>query len=61
MGARAKEVEQEAGLLSEGVLQFLDHVADLLAEEYAAALKEERDASSDLREVLEREPTRTEH
>jgi hypothetical protein len=50
-----------ASLLSEDMLQFIDHLADLLAEEYAAALKEERDAGSSVCAVLEREPTRAEH
>jgi hypothetical protein len=47
--------------LSDEMLQFVDHLAELLAEEFAAALKEQRDASSGVREVLEREPEATEH
>lgn len=63
MGASAKVVREaeNGGPLSEAMNQFVDHLAELLAEEFAAALKEERDAGSDLREVLEREPTRAEH
>jgi hypothetical protein len=63
VGAAAKTLRagDDASPLSAEMLDFIDHLADLLAEEYAAALKEERDASSSLREVLEREPTRAEH
>ena len=62
MGAAAKLREGEgASPISEEMLQFIDHLAELLAEEYAAALKEERDASSSVCAVLEREPARAEH
>jgi hypothetical protein len=62
MGAAAKLREGEgASLISDEMLQFIDHLAELLAEEYAAALKEERDAGSSVCAVLEREPTRAEH
>jgi len=63
MGAAAKvrdEVDTTSPL-SDEMLQFVDHLADLLAAEFAAAMKEERDAGSDLREVLQREPKGTEH
>ena len=54
MGAAAKLREGEgAGPISEEMLQFIDHLAELLAEEYAAALKEERDAGSSVCAVLE--------
>jgi len=59
--ARLLKEGEGAGLLSEEMLQFIDHLADLLAEEYAAVLKEERDASSSVCAVLEREPARAEH
>jgi hypothetical protein len=63
MGAVAKPIggNSAASPLTDEMVRFIDHLAELLAEEFAAALKEERDASSDLRPVLEREPTRTEH
>jgi len=34
-------------------MAFVDHLAQLLADEFAAALKEERDEGSGVREVLE--------
>jgi hypothetical protein len=62
MGAAAKLREGEgANPFSDEMQQFIDHLAELLAEEYAAALKEGRDASSSICAVLEREPTRAEH
>jgi hypothetical protein len=62
MGAAARLREGEgATLISDEMLQFIDHLAELLAEEYAAALKEERDAGSSVCTVLEREPARAEH
>jgi hypothetical protein len=62
MGAAARLREGErASLISDEMQQFIEHLAELLAEEYAAALKEERDASSSVCAVLEREPARTEH
>jgi hypothetical protein len=62
MGAVARLQEGEgASRLSDEMLEFIDHLAELLAEEYAAALKEERDASSSVCAVLEREPARAEH
>ena len=63
MGAAAKVLEREesASSISEGMLQFIDHLAELLAEEYAAALREERDAGSSVCAVLERESARAEH
>jgi hypothetical protein len=62
MGAAARVREGEgASLISDEMLQFIDHLAELLAEEYAAALKEERDAGSSVCAILEREPARTEH
>jgi hypothetical protein len=60
--ARTLKADERRGSLSAEMEQFVDHLADLLAEEFAAALlKEEGDAGSDLREVLEREPTGAEH
>jgi len=56
-----RESAASGAALSAEMLQFVDHLAELLAEEYAAALKEERDASGGLCEVLEREPTGAEH
>jgi hypothetical protein len=54
--------ETAPGVLSEDMIQFVDHLAELLAEEFAAALKkEEGNAGSDLCAVLEREPAGTEH
>jgi hypothetical protein len=63
MGAAAKSTtaSETSGVLSDEMIEFVDHLAELLAEEFAAALKEERDASSGVCEVLEREPARTEH
>jgi hypothetical protein len=62
MGAVAKvRRAREGSPLTEEMREFIEHLAGLLAEEYAAALKEERDASSSVREVLEREPTRAKH
>jgi len=64
MGAAAKVLNGEGardGALSDEMMQFVDHVAELLAEEFVAALKEEGDAGSGVRAVLEREPTRAEH
>jgi hypothetical protein len=49
------------GVLSEEMVEFIDHLAALLAQEYAAAVMEERDAGSGVCEILEREPTRAEH
>ena len=48
MGAAARVLEQEesASSISEEMLQFIDHLAELLAEEYASALREERNAGS---------------
>jgi hypothetical protein len=43
------------------MMQFIDHLAELLAEEFAAALREERDASGGVCEVLERAATGAEH
>ena len=48
----AKESEAP-GPPSEEMLQFVNHLAEILAEEFAAALKEERDAGSRVCEVLE--------
>jgi len=42
-------------------MAFVDHLAELLAEQDVAALKEERDEGGDLREVLERQPARTKY
>ena len=63
MGAASKLTAEHTnkGPLSDEMIEFVDHLAELLAEEFAAVLKEERDASSGVREVLEREPTRAEH
>jgi hypothetical protein len=63
VGAAAKALHsgEDTNLLSDEMLQFIDHLAELLAEEYAAALKEERDASSRICAVLEREPARAKH
>ena len=42
MGAAAKGLEQQESCIStsEEMLQFIDHLAELLAEEYAASLRE---------------------
>jgi hypothetical protein len=57
-----RDGETAPGVLSEDMVQFVDHLAELLAEEFAAALKkEEANAGSDLCAVLEREPARAEH
>ena len=61
MGAAVKLTTEKGGPLSDEMMQFVDHLAELLAEEFAAALKEERDASSRVCQVLEREPARAEH
>jgi len=63
MGAAAKildESEREAPLSPE-MMEFVDHLAELLAEEFAVAWKEGSDASSGVCEVLERAATGAEH
>lgn len=55
------QAEKNGSALSDEMIRFVDHLADLLAEEFAAALKEERDARSGIRQVLEREPTGAKH
>ena len=54
------------GAASKGVgmpelLDFAEHLADLLAEDCAQRMKEKADAGGSVCEVLEREPTGTEH
>lgn len=53
--------EARESALSPEMVAFADHLAELLAAEFAAAMKEGADASSDLRPVLERESEGTEH
>jgi hypothetical protein len=65
VGAAAKlrgdgEAADESALSPE-MVAFADHLAELLAAEFAAAMKEGADASSDLRPVLERESEGAEH
>ena len=48
--ARVRDNGERARGLSEEMLKFAEHLSELLAEEFAAALKEERDAGSDLRD-----------
>jgi hypothetical protein len=43
------------------LLDFAEHLADLLAKDYAQRMKEKADARSSVCEVLEREPTGTEY
>ena len=64
MGATVKVLNGEGArdcAISDEMMQFIDHVAELLAGEFVAALKEEGDAGSGICEILEREPTRAEH
>jgi hypothetical protein len=63
MGAAAKIVDESerTGPLSQEMMEFVDHLAQLLAEEFAAAWKEGRDAGSGVCEVLERAAAGTEH
>jgi hypothetical protein len=63
MGAalKTKSEQVSAELLSESMLQFVDHLAELLADEFAMAMKEESYASSSVCAVLEREPKGAEH
>ncbi|MBK6515657.1 MAG: hypothetical protein IPG04_16530 [Polyangiaceae bacterium] len=71
MGAARKVRDGEAadadgrGPLSAEMVDFVDHLVDhlaeLLAAEFAASMKGGRDAGGGVCEVLEREPTGTEH
>ena len=58
--ANAKKPESD-GALSEEMIAFVDHLAELLAEEFVRAMKEDDDAGGGVCEVLEREPAGAEH
>jgi hypothetical protein len=58
--AVAKKPESD-GALSEEMIAFVDHLAELLAAEFVRAMKEDDDAGGGVREVLEREPAGAEH
>jgi len=53
------EAAEEA--ISQEMLEFADHLAELLAEEFVRAMKEDSDASGGVCKVLERESAGTEH
>jgi hypothetical protein len=63
MAAAAKTLKEAEGgqALSEEMVAFADHLAELLAEEFVRAMKEESDEGSGLCEVLERESAGAEH
>ena len=62
MGAVVFKLQiQGLELVSPELLDFAEHLADLLAEDCAQRMKEKADAGSSVCEVLEREPTGTEH
>ncbi|MBK8998853.1 MAG: hypothetical protein IPM35_24285 [Myxococcales bacterium] len=58
--ANAKKPESD-GALSEEMIAFVDHLAELLAAEFVRAMKEDDDAGGGVREVLEREPAGAKH
>ena len=61
MAQSAKKLEALAEL-SADALTLIEHIAQILAEEYITLLKEEHDdENSDLRAVLKREPERAKH
>jgi len=56
MGDAAVQLEVlGSGELSDGMIAFADHLAELLAAEFVRAMKEESDAGGGVCEVLERE------
>ena len=62
MGEAAFRLEiQGLAPVSPELLEFAEHLAELLAEDYSRRMKESSDASSSVCAVLEREPTGTEH
>ena len=48
-------------VLSDEMMAFADHLAELLAAEFVRAIREGNDESSGVREVLERESEGAEH
>ena len=62
MGEAAFRLEiQGLAPVSPELLEFAEHVSDLLAEDYSRRMKVSSDASSSVCAVLKREPTGTEH
>ena len=63
MGAAAKRREEGAQVaaLSAEMIEFADHLAELLAAEFVRAMKEGDDAGGGVCQVFEREPAGTEH
>ena len=62
MGEAAFRLEiQGLAPVSPELLEFAEHLAELLAEDYSRRLKESSDASGSVCTVLEREPTGAEH
>jgi hypothetical protein len=55
---REGEVERA---LSPEMIEFADHLAELLAAEFVRAMKEQGDEGGGVCEVLEREPAGAEH
>jgi hypothetical protein len=56
MGEAARKLEEiEAQALSPEMIAFADHLAELLAEEFVRAMKENDDEGSSVRSVLKRE------
>src|SRR5258706_6285021 len=62
VGAAAVVLADEATeVLSSEMIDFVDHLAELLAEEFVRATKEASDEGSGVREGLERESAGAEH
>lgn len=59
--ARAVKIPERYDALSDEMIEFADHLAELLAAEFVRAMKEGDNEGGGVCEVFEREPAGAEH